>query len=403
VNPSLVAALVRLRLTRVFRERINLIWLFVMPMVFSFLMGQMLGDWSGGGQDSRPRFMVYDRDGGQAVDSLLAPLLDNERFITVRVDTLVAEEDIKASLAKHRITAALFVPEGFTRALASNEETVLRLYYDSDRLSSQTVRTLLDRAILKLGTLQVVKQLAGSAGAPGTAALSAHRFESLWANPRVTVSVATLGRKTEAGLALDRSAQHVGPAYTIFFIMMFLLTSSKELVAERQDRTLARLMVSRASSLDLVMGLFLGGMVLGLLQAAVLLGLNMLPPFGVDYGDSPAGLFLVVVLFVAFSSAASLLLGSLARSGAQADGLGMAFTMVMAALGGLWWPLEIVPEFMQKLGHALPTGQAISVFHDMIGRGFGVAEMSAWLLGLGCWFLLTMALAVWQFRKLAAA
>ena len=52
-----------------------------------------------------------------------------------------------------------------------------------------------------------------------------------------------------------------------------------------------------------------------------------------------------------------------------------ASARMLAALGGLWWPLEIVPAFMQELGRALPTGQIITVFHDMIGRGHGLAEL----------------------------
>jgi len=108
----------------------------------------------------------------------------------------------------------------------------------------------------------------------------------------------------------------------------------------------------------------------------------------------------VVLLFAGVASAGSILLGSLARTGAQADGLGVAVTMVLASLGGLWWPLEVVPQFMQTLGKSLPTGQAITVFHDMIGRGYGLADMQTLFAGLGSWFAVLMVLAVWRFRRL---
>lgn len=403
MNQQVILALVRLRLTRIFREKVNLVWLLIMPMVFSFLMGQMMGDWGGSSGDSRPRFMVYDLDGGRAADSLLAPLLDNERFILVRADSSLAEDIVLEAVQKQNITAALFIPDDFSRGLARNEPAELRLLYDSDRLSSQTVRTLLDKALLKLNTLRATRDLAGQAEALGTVPFAADQFEDHWQNPRITLASTALGRVPDTGLTLTRSAQHLGPAYTIFFVMMFLMMSAKELVTERQDRTLARLMVSRASSLDLVLGFFLGGMVLGLAQATVLLVLNMLPPFRVDYGDSLAGLVLVVLLFAGVCSAGSVLLGTLARTGAQADGLGMAATLVMAAVGGLWWPLEVVPPFMQDLGRGLPTGQAITIFHDMIGRGYGVAQLSGMLTGLGIWFVVLLALATWRLRKLVTA
>ncbi len=131
----------------------------------------------------------------------------------------------------------------------------------------------------------------------------------------------------------------------------------------------------------------------------MLLVLNSLV-LGIDYGDAPVALVLVIVLFAGMAASASIVLGSLAHTGAQADGLGMAVTMILAAVGGLWWPLEVVPEFMQSIGKALPTGQAITVFHDMIGRGYGLTEVSGLLMGLGAWFVVLLALATWHLRRI---
>ncbi len=408
MNFSVINAMIRIRFLRVFRDKTNLIWLFVMPMVFSFLMGQLMGNWDNSGQSRKPKFMVYDLDGGPAVDKLLAPMVDNEAFLMVRPDSSITTERARQLVDDGRITAALFVPAGFSQAAMIGSEASLNLFYNSERLSSQTVRTLLDETLLQVNTLTAAYSLVVAPDSTGnippgrSSGLDELVFQESMASPRVTLNTTTLGRLEKKEFVLTRSAQHVGPSYTLFFMMMFLMMSAKDLVTERQDRTLARLMVSRATNVDLVIGFFLGGLLLGLIQASVLLVLNMLPPFRVDYGDSISGLVLVVLLFGGFCSAASVLLGSIARSGPQADGLGMTFTMVLAALGGLWWPLEIVPGFMQQLGHSLPSGKAISVFHDMIGRGYGVQELSGWLIGLAIWFVGTMLLAIWRFRRVIA-
>ena len=408
MNITVINALIRIRLLRVFRDKNNLIWLFVMPMVFSFIMGQLMGDWGSNGQSSKPKFMVYDLDGGPAVDKLLAPMLDNDFFLMVRPDSTITTDRARQLVEDGYITAALFIPAGFSQSEETGSKAALDLYYNSERLSSQTVRTQLDETLLKVNTLTAAYTLVAEPDSNGkippghSLALDEAVFHNSLTDPRVTINTSTLGRLEEKEFALTSASQHVGPSYILFFMMMFLMMSAKDLVSERQDRTLARLMVSRATSVDLVLGFFLGGLILGMVQAVVLLALNMLPPFGIDYGDSLVGLALVVLLFGGFCSAASVLLGSIARSGPQADGLGMTFTMVLAALGGLWWPLEIVPGFMQQLGYSLPSGKAISVFHDMIGRGYGVQELSGWLIGLAIWFVGTMLLAVWRFRKVVA-
>ena len=63
----------------------------------------------------------------------------------------------------------------------------------------------------------------------------------------------------------------------------------------------------------------------------------------------------------------------------------------------------MVPSFMQTLGHSLPTGQAITVFHNMIGRGHGVAQLAPLLWGLALWFALALSLSAWRLRKQVTA
>ncbi len=410
MNLTVIGAMVRLRLVRVLRDRMGLVWLLVMPMVFSFIMGELMGDMnSGGGTPRLPKFMVFDQDGGQAADQLLQPLLDNKRFRLVRADSVVDYEAARQEVEAQRITAALIIPAGYTEKVAKLLPAEVVLYFDSDRLSSQTVNTLLDRSVLRVNTMASARQLVAEKGTvmsemprDKAESFSAETFDRHWETPRLTLESRVMGRLKIDDWGLTDSHQHVGPAYVLFFVMMFVLMTAKDLVSARQDRTLARLITSRASSLDLVMGFFLGGLAIGLVQAALLLVMNSLA-FGIDYGDSPLGLALVVVLFAGFASSAAVILGCVARTGSQADGLGMALTMTMAALGGLWWPLEIVPAFMQKLGHSLPTGQAITVFHDMIGRGYGVAQLADLLVGLAIWFALSLIVGAWQLRRLVVA
>lgn len=400
MSGSIILAMVRLRLLRVLRDRMALIWFLAMPLFFSFLMAQLLGDWSGSSSGALPRFLVFAPHQDENLERLLLPLRNNDKFQMEVRDTLAADTAVETAVAENRITAALIVPG----TLADGAEAP-RLYYNADRLSSQTVRTLLERHILRLNTEIAARGLVaapvGGVLPRGRAeGFDTARFDSLLDDPRVTLDTETLGRvEDEEDFVLTSSFQHVGPSYTLFFVMMMVLLSAKDLVTERQDRTLARLTASRATAGTLVMGFFAATFVLGLIQIALLLALNSLIG-GIDYGDSPVTLGLVVLLFAGVCAAGSVLMGSLARTGGQADGIGIGVTMMLAALGGLWWPLEVVPEFMQQVGQALPSGQAITVFHDMIGRGWGLAECGGLLIGLAFWFVVLISLAVWRLRRL---
>ena len=46
--------------------------------------------------------------------------------------------------------------------------------------------------------------------------------------------------------------------------------------------------------------------------------------------------------------------------------------MVMAALGGCWWPSEVVPRWLWHAAHVFPTAWAMDAFHALISFGRGV-------------------------------
>jgi ABC-2 type transport system permease protein len=142
-----------------------------------------------------------------------------------------------------------------------------------------------------------------------------------------------------------------------------------------------------------------GFFVVGLAQFAVLLGLNALIP-GMDYGDSPATLALLAILFTAISSALALFLATFCRTPGQGDGIGMTASMMMASIGGLWWPLEVVPGFMQDIGLVLPTGRGITIFHNMIGRGWGIAENGDHFIWLGATLAVLLLATRARFQRL---
>jgi ABC-2 type transport system permease protein len=72
--------------------------------------------------------------------------------------------------------------------------------------------------------------------------------------------------------------------------------------------------------------------------------------------------------------------------------------MVMALLGGCWWPLELFPEGLQQAVRVLPTTWAMDGLTDLTMRGGGLADVwlnAAVLVGFAAVFL---AIGIWRFR-----
>ncbi len=390
MNARVLLALIDVHVRKVFADRGNLFWLFGMPMMFSVLMGMMFGTFTGGG--GPPEVRIYDADRSELSRDLIARLDGGDAYVVAVADTVGSEDLARTLVDDGRRTATLHVPAGFADSLATGGHARLAFFHDADRFSAQSARTDLEEQIFRLEAERAGRRVAADGFDPA-------RFDSLWSEPRLTLASEFLGRREQAELRLSKGSQHTGPAYTLMFVMMFMLMSVRDVVTERRNGTLTRLRLGAASPALLAVGMLVGPWVMGLLQMIVLLVLNALV-MGIDYGDSLASLAVLMVLFTGVSTALALLLATFCRTPGQADGIGMTASMTLAPLGGLWWPLEVVPDFMQRIGMALPTGQAITVFHDMIGRGYGLAENGPLLGVLGIWLVVVLALASLRFRRL---
>ncbi|MFN2273404.1 MAG: ABC transporter permease, partial [Anaerolineales bacterium] len=82
----------------------------------------------------------------------------------------------------------------------------------------------------------------------------------------------------------------------------------------------------------------------------------------------------------------------------QASGFALLLSLILAPLGGAWWPLHIVPRFMQVIGHISPIAWSMDAFTNLIFEGGGVGSI---LLPVGVLLAIAVvafALAVRFFR-----
>ncbi len=83
------------------------------------------------------------------------------------------------------------------------------------------------------------------------------------------------------------------------------------------------------------------------------------------------------------AAGAAMVVGSLARTSEQVIALGPGVGIVLAALGGALWPLDIVGGWLRQLALATPHGWAMDAFGDLVSRGAAVSEVAPALAGLG--------------------
>ena len=182
------------------------------------------------------------------------------------------------------------------------------------------------------------------------------------------------------------------------FTMLVLLTSGAILlVVEREEGLLRRLASTPLDRGSIVLGKWTARMGMGLVQ----IGFGMLVGtlvFRMDWGPALPMLGAVLVGWAAFNASLAIVLANAARSTGQMAGIGLMTTMLFAALGGCWWPIEITPGWMQSLQLLLPSGWAMDAMHRLISFGQGPAAVLPHVAALLALALLTGWLAAMTFR-----
>ncbi len=193
-----------------------------------------------------------------------------------------------------------------------------------------------------------------------------------------------------------RTNSSAGQLITWVFIPLFGI--SVLMVSERESRTLARLMTTPTSSGTFLAGTILGQVLMALVQMALLVGFGIIA-LKVPWGREPLGLAVVLTAGALAAAAFGTFLGTLVRSSSQANNLSIMLGMVMALLGGCWYPLELFPPVVQNAVKILPTTWAMQGILDLTLRAGSVQEIwleAGVLLGFAAVFF---ALGIWRFRK----
>jgi ABC-type multidrug transport system permease subunit len=160
----------------------------------------------------------------------------------------------------------------------------------------------------------------------------------------------------------------------MFTLLLLLTSSGTQLVQERTQGLLRRLASAPISRAEVLAGKWQGRMVLAAVQVAVALAFGTFL-FSMDWGPDLGMIIVVLAAWAGFCASAGLWLGTIAKTEAQAGGLGALAANVLAALGGCWWPIEVTPGWMQALQKAIPTGWTMDAMHKLISFQAGAISV----------------------------
>ena len=298
-------------------------------------------------------------------------------------------DDASRRLATGELPGFIAFPEDFTDDVTTGRGSEINVHTTGDPEADALLVAVAGSVANEFGqqavVLSALNELSG-----GASTQAGDLAETGNAGPQFFV--------TSVGNVKPTNAANVTvPGYLVMFVFMSAAFTALTLATERETGTLERLATSGAGTLATVCGKFLSSVYRGVIQV-VILGLFGTLIFGMTLGDSPGATVAVALLMVLASSAFGVMLASMFRTVRSASPAAVLVSLVAAPLGGSWWPLFILSDWMRSLALLTPHGWANTAFNRLMLFGGDLESVAFELLALAGFAVGFIAVAVWRFR-----
>ncbi len=371
------------------RDRYTLVWLVLMPPLFFYFIGTATGGF--GAPEQRDRIAVQLPQPSGFLAAQLVRRLDESGFEVVAFGAdqpLPTADDETPSMPFEDYCRRLVVPRDMTAIVVEGGAVAIDFDTCADELRRDFDEVRVQRAVYTT-LADVVAVGAGDGG------LDAAAIERLNAQERaLTLTVRPAGKRRD----VPQGFQQAVPGTMVLFTMLILLTSgAMSLMLERHAGLLRRLASAPMRRRDIVLGKWLGKMALAICQIAFAMVVGRVL-FDVDWQPDLPMILLVLLAWAGVCTSCGLLLGSIGRTEGQVAGIGVLLSMLLAGLGGCWWPIEVAPPWMQSLAGLLPTGWTMNALHRLMSFEAGPASVLPEFALLLVTAVVVGALAVRRFR-----
>jgi ABC-2 type transport system permease protein len=387
-----------------------MITMFLVPLIVGLFSSAVFGGGDGG--INLPVVLVNQDTGayGEAIGDILEQI---EEIDLLELDAPgAAEERVKSG---ERL-AAVIIPLAFTQDINDHEQTVVTVIIDPAQASYANILTSIVDEIagalaiqgeIRYGIQEVLADMgydearnpeltrAAQAQVEGVLFTQMQQMQS--DNP-IMVTSETL--KGDQVFVWDNVFSVILPAFTVMFAFFVVPALSTELLKEKEQGSLRRLVAAPLSRGSLIGGKVLASTLLVFIQVSLIFGIGAII-LDMPIGKSPMAMLLVTISLGLAATTMGLLVAATARSVDQAGSIGLLLVFVLGFLSGSFSPTAPLYKgegFLALLSRLTPQAQAQIAYYTLLLQNGDLADVLpqiSYMLGLS---LLFFVIAIWRFR-----
>ncbi len=186
--------------------------------------------------------------------------------------------------------------------------------------------------------------------------------------------------------------------WAIQFLLFALSASATSLFRERDAGIFQRILASPVTRSQILWSKFAYGVSLGILQLMVLFFAGRIL-FGIEVEAHVFRLLVVCAFAAAACTSFGMLLAAVSPNAEAASGLATFLIMTMSSLGGAWFPISLMPEFIQQFSKLTLVYWSMEGFSAVLWAGQSFAQLLPILGILAGITAAVMTLAIWRFNR----
>lgn len=358
-----------------FRKKGNIIIYVFLPLL-GVLLSLVLNS-SSGSSELRVGYLSNDR--GVLSEEFEDMLSSNEGFAVSDVE----EAEINDMLLEQMLDVVIVLPEGFTESVYSGD------LKDIEIISLKGLETTAWAEQLLGSYTDVLAKM--SAASDGDKVMFSKMY-GLYKEGSVMMNVSLLEDKQ-----VEKSMTVTSIGFLIMFMMLGTSFTSMIILKEKRSRTFYRICTAPVNSRQYILANAITSLLIVIIQI-IIIQLVMKFVLRIDSGISDPALFVILLMFGLVAIGIGLIITAFSSSSYMAGSLTTLIMTPTCMLGGCFWEIDLMPEFMQKISLFMPQRWAIDAVEKLQKSGAG-ADIYLNLLVLAAFALALILIASYRFTK----
>jgi ABC-2 type transport system permease protein len=368
------------------RNRMSLAALLIMPIAFLVMFGFIF---PGANTQTHMPVGIVDLDHGQGSSAFITQLETmNKNTSTMSFENFSSTEAAQTQINRGKLYGSFIIPPGFSANLTNGKSANVIIYVDNSnpQIASQ-IEAVASSTVTGLNGMQAisnVQQMSGSTNKTFNAQAVVFPYTS---NIQTTIPGQT------------NYFNFLAPGLMIMIVMMTVMTGIPEAISkEKEMGTFDGMLSAPISQVSIILGKTTALCVRGFAQCILILVLAMVF-FGVTIQGSVLLAFFLLILGI--FSFVGIGIVAVSMSGDQASGTMLVNLLMfpMMFLGGVFYPIQQMPWFMQDISKFIPLTYAADAMRKVMLLNANLGDVMVQILILIAFGVITMAIAIPLFRK----